>query len=148
MSAPRDPARIDFDIEEMRATGTDPEALKRTIQGRFETGYYKAPERAGISYMLSPVLRNYVDPDKDDTVETSNNPHVMYYAANVSNDNVGGAKPGQHPYPFVILHGPHGYFVQHVGKAETAAITKEHEGMLARLCTINRLWCLQTSNSQ
>jgi hypothetical protein len=140
--------RVFFDIEEMRAKGSDPGELKRTIQARYKTGHYGAPERAGISYMLAPVLRNYADPDKDDTVETSNNPHVMYYAPNVSNDNVGGAKPGQHPYPFVILHGPHGYVIQHVGKTETAAITKEYEGMLARLCRINRLWCLQTSNGR
>jgi hypothetical protein len=69
-------------------------------------------------------------------------------APNVSNDNVGGVTPGHSPYPFVILHGPHGYVIQHVGKAETAAITKEHQGMLARLCSINRLWCLPTSNGQ
>jgi hypothetical protein len=140
--------RVYFDIEEMRAKGIAPGELKRIIQERYKTGYYKAPERAGLSYMLSPVLRNYVDPDKDDSLETTNNPHVMHYAPNVSNDNVGGVTPSQSPYPFVILHGPHGYVIQHVGNAETAAITKEYEGMLARLCSINRLWCLQTSNSQ
>ena len=140
--------RVFFDIEAMRAKGTDPGELKRTIQERYKTGYYKAPERAGVSYMLSPVLRNYIDPDKDDSVETSNNPHVMHYAPNLGNADVGGVTPGQHPYPFVILHGPHGYVIQHLGKAETAAITKEYEGMLTRLCSINRLWCLQTSNGQ
>ena len=82
------------------------------------------------------------------SVETSNNPHVMHYAPNLSNADVGGVTPGQHPYPFVILHGPSEYVVQHLGKAETAAITKEYEGMLARLCRINRLWCLPTSNSE
>jgi hypothetical protein len=48
----------------------------------------------------------------------------------------------------VILHGPHGYVIQHFGKAETAAITQEYHGMLARLCQINQLWCLPTATGQ
>ena len=50
-------------------------------------------ERAGVSYMLSPILRTYVNPDANDSVATSNIPHVMYYAPNVSNDEMGGAMP-------------------------------------------------------
>jgi hypothetical protein len=46
------------------------------------------------------------------------------------------------PSPFVIMHGPHGYHIQFLGVTETAAITKEHEGMLGRLCKIKETWCL------
>jgi hypothetical protein len=138
--------RVFFDIAEMQAKGTPPEQLKKIIQDRYKTKYYKAPERAGVSYMLSPVLRNYVDPDKDDKVETTNNPHVMHFAPNMSNEDVGGSTPGSnpYPYPFVILHGPHGYTVQDLGQAETAAITKDYKEMLARLCNIKEAWCLPT----
>src|SRR5258708_26080966 len=83
-------------------------------------------------------------------------PHIMHYAPNVSNEDVGGAIPkpeefryySEHgrwpdsPSPFVILHGPHGYFVQFLGVAERDAITKEYEGMLTRLCKIKEAWCL------
>jgi hypothetical protein len=134
--------RVFFDIAEMQAKGTSPGELKRIIKDRYKTGYYKAPERAGLSYMMSPILRTYANPDENDSVQTTNNPHVMHYAPNVSNDDVGGTKPGQGPYPFVIQHGPHGFTIQHLGKTETAAITKEYQETLARLCKIKRVWCL------
>jgi hypothetical protein len=37
---------------------------------------------------------------------------------------------------------------QHLGKAETAAMATEHEGMLARLCKIKQVWCLPTAKRQ
>ncbi len=148
--------RVFFDAAEMQASGTPPEELKKIIQERYKTGHYKAPERAGVSYMLSPILRTYVNPDENENVATANVPHVMHYAPNVSNADVGGATPspeqlryfGQHgrwpdsPDPFVILHGPHGYMVQFLGVAERDAINKEYEEMLARLCKIKETWCL------
>jgi hypothetical protein len=148
--------RVFFDAAEMQAKGTPPEELKRTIQERYKTGFYKAPERAGVSYMLSPILRTYVSPDENENVATTSIPHVMHYAPNVSNADVGGAAPSreqldyfsQHgrwpdsPNPFVILHGPHGYFVQFLGVAERDAIDREYADLLARLCKIKEVWCL------
>jgi hypothetical protein len=148
--------RVFFDAAEMQAKGTPPEELKTIIQERYKTNYYKPPDRAGVSYMLSPILRTYVNPDENENVATANIPHVMYYAPNVSNEEVGAATPNpeqlryfsQHgrwpdtPYPFLILHGPHGYMVQFRGIAERDAITKEYEEMLARLCKIKQAWCL------
>lgn len=148
--------RVFLDAAEMQAKGTPPEELKNSMQERYKAGYYKAPERAGVSYMLSPILRTYTNPDQNDDVATANFPHVMYYAPNVSNEDIGGANPKseelhyfiQHgrwqrsPYPFVILHGPYGYMVQARGATETTAITEEYEGMLAKLCEIKEVWCL------
>ncbi|HEX9022939.1 MAG TPA: hypothetical protein VF799_03775, partial [Geobacteraceae bacterium] len=85
--------RVFFDAAELQAKGTPPGELKRIIKERYATGYYKAPERAGVSYMLSPILRTYVNPDEGDGVYTANVPHVMYYAPNVANEDIGGAKP-------------------------------------------------------
>jgi hypothetical protein len=148
--------RVFFDAAEMQAKGTPPEELKKIIQERYKTHYYKAPERAGVSYMMSPILRTYVNPEEDDTVATDNVPHVMPYMPNVSNEAVGGATPTteelrhfiehgrwrNNPDPFVITHGPHGYMVQFLGVAERAAINKEYEEMLGRLCEIKKVWCL------
>jgi hypothetical protein len=148
--------QVFFDAAEMQAKGTPPEELKKIIQERYTTHHYKAPERAGVSYMLSPILRTYVNPEVNDNVATANVPHVMHYAPNVSNEDVGGASPtpeqlqyfSEHgswqasPDPFVILHGPHGYFVQFVGVTERTAINKEYEEMLGRLCKIKEVWCL------
>ncbi|HEY3275840.1 MAG TPA: hypothetical protein VGJ94_04405 [Syntrophorhabdaceae bacterium] len=133
--------RVFFDAAEMQAKGTPPGELKKIIKDRYKSGYYQAPERAGISYMLSPVLRTYVNPEEDDSVLTLNIPHVMYYAPNVSNEAIGGGKPGG-MYPFVIMPGPHGYFIQLFGLTERSAINKEYKEMLARLCKIREAWCL------
>ena len=135
--------RIFFDAAAMQAKGTPPAELKRIMQKRIAAKYYKAPDRAGVSYMLAPVLRTYVNPDAVDTVLTANVPHVMYYAPNVSNEDIGGAapKPGS-KYPFVILHGPHGYSIQFLGEKETAALTSEYAEMLSSLCRIKEAWCL------
>src|SRR5881409_3500808 len=112
--------RVFFDAAELQAKGTPAAELKRIMQQRLKAGFYPAPARAGVAYMLSPVLRTYINPDANDTVLTANVPHVMYYAPNVSNQDIGGAqpKPGS-LYPFVILHGPHGYSIQFLGVTET-----------------------------
>jgi len=148
--------RVFFDAAEMQAKGTPPEELKKIIQHRYKTNYYKAPERAGVSYMLSPILRTYVNPDQSDDVATANIPHVMHYAPNVSAKEIGAATPTpeqfqyfkehgrwpETPYPILILHGAHGYMVQFQGAAERDAITKEYADMLAQLCKIKDAWCL------
>lgn len=139
--------RIFFDAAELQAKGTPAAELKRIMQKRLKAGFYPAPARAGVAYMLSPVLRTYINPDANDTVLTANVPHVMYYAPNVSNQDIGGAqpKPGS-LYPFVILHGPHGYSIQFLGVTETAAVNREYGDMLARLCSVKQAWCLPTSS--
>ena len=139
--------RVFFDAAEMQAKGTPPGELKKIIQDRFNGGFYKAPERAGISYMLSPVLRGYINPEEDDSVATLNIPHVMHYAPHVSNNDIGGGKPGGMD-PFVIFHGPHGYTIQFLGLTERAAINKEYEEMLARLCKMKEAWCLPKPKGQ
>ncbi len=133
--------RVFFDAAEMQAKGTPPGELKKIIKDRYKTGYYKAPERTGISYMLSPVLRTYYNPEESDGVITINYPHVMYYAPNISNEDIGSGKLGG-MYPFVIMPGPHGYMIQPLGLTERAAINKEYEEMLARVCKIKEVWCL------
>jgi hypothetical protein len=150
--------RVFFDAAEMQAKGTPPGELKKIIKGRYKTGYYKAPERAGVSYMVSPILRTYINPEENDSVATSNNPHVMYYAPNVSNEDIGGKPPSISVagygmivsgfYPFVIMPGHHGYMIQLLGLTERAAINKEYEEMLGRLCKIKEVWCLPKEKGQ
>src|SRR5215475_3402515 len=135
--------RVFFDAAEMQAKGTRSDELKRIIRERYKSGFYKAPERAGISYMLSPVLRTYTR--DTDRVLTINYPHVMYYAPHISSEDIGAGKLGGMD-PFVIFHGPHGYMIQALGVAERAAINEEYKEMLVRLCNIKDLWCLPKEN--
>jgi len=139
--------RVFFDIAEMEAKGTQPGELKRIIKDRYKTGYYKAPKRAGVSYMLSPILRTYWNPEENDSVVTANIPHVMYYAPNVSNEDIGGGKGGG-MYPFVIMPGLHGYIVQLLGLTEREGINDEYAEMLGRLCNIRQEWCLPEGSGQ
>ena len=139
--------RVFLDAAEMQAKGTPPGELKKIIQDRHKTGYYKAPERAGISYMLSPVLRTYFNPEESDRVITVNFPHVMYFAPGVSSEDIGAGELGG-MYPFVIMPGHHGYMIQGLGVTEIAAINKEYEEMLVRLCSIKDVWCLPKAKGQ
>ena len=146
--------RVFFDAAEMQAKGTPPGELKKIIKERFQMQYYKPPERAGVSYMVAPILRTYVNPDENDDVRTANLPHVMYYAPYVSNEDIGGKPPSirfngyrmivNGFYPFVIMPGPYGYMIQLLDLTERAAINKEYEDMLGRLCRIKEVWCLNT----
>jgi hypothetical protein len=139
--------RVFLDAAEVQAKGTPPVELKKIIQDRHKTGYYKAPERAGVSYMLSPVLRTYFNPEESDRVITVSFPHVMYFAPHISNEDIGAGEP-LGPFPIVILHGHHGYMVQPLGVTERAAINKQYEEMLARLCNIKDVWCLPKEKGQ
>jgi hypothetical protein len=139
--------RIFLDAAELQAKGTPPGELKKIMQDRYKTGFYSAPERAGIAYMLSPVLRTYMSPEENDVVVTANYPHVMFYAPEISNEDIGGGKPGGME-PFVILHGHHGYMIQPYGVTERAAINKEYADMLGKLCSIKDAWCLPKQNWQ
>ena len=78
--------------------------LKELMQERDRTGYYKQPERPGISYMMAPIMRTYDSPEKNEFVTTISYPHVMYFASGIRNEDIGGGTPGGKD-PFVILEG-------------------------------------------
>jgi hypothetical protein len=133
--------RVFLDAAGLQAKGMAPGELKRLIQERYRTGYYRAPERAGVSYMLSPVLRTYFDPEHSDSVLTVSFPHVMYFAPEVTPADIGAGQLGG-SYPFVIMPGHHGYMVQPLGRMERAEIARADQAMLARLCGMKAEWCV------
>jgi hypothetical protein len=133
--------RVFLDAAELQAKGTPPGELKKLIQGRYKSGYYKAPERAGVSYMLAPVLRTYFDPEHSDSALTVSFPHVMYYAPEVTPAEIGAGQLGG-SYPFVIMPGHHGYMVQALGRMERLEIARADQAMLARLCGMKAEWCV------
>ena len=134
-----------FDIAKLQSEGVSPEQAKKIIKDRYNTGVYQAPERAGISYMLSPLLRAYQNLEQDNTIGTFNFPHYMFYAPNVHNEDIGGSVPAG-TYPWAFRPGPHGYIILRVGEKEIADINEEHEGMLARVCELKKEFCLAPRN--
>lgn len=136
-----------FDMAKLQAEGIAPEQAKMIIKKNYETGLYKAPERAGISYMLSPVLRAYENPDQNNKVGTFNFPHYMFYAPHVQNSDIGGSLPPA-TYPWAFRPSPHGYINLKVGEKEIADINKEYGEMIARLCEFKKAFCLPNQDGE
>lgn len=132
-----------FDIAAMRANGFSAVEAKQAIKQNYHNQIYRAPQRTGLVYMLSPVLRTYADPDKSDTVVTLNIPHYMFYAPKVKhNAEIGGQLPPT-SHPFLFQPGIHGTIVHNAGKKETQAINKEFKHLIKRVCKINKNWCVK-----
>jgi hypothetical protein len=137
--------RVRFDVAELRAKGVSPLELKTEIARRFAAGTYQPPERAGLSYMLAPLMRTYMSLDPSDkTIMTMVMPHVMYYAPNVTDADVGGLPPPPlSPYPFVFEQGPLGYLLQRLGAREAAKIVDEEIRLMKELCSYRAYLCLE-----
>jgi hypothetical protein len=133
--------QVFLDIAEAQAKGMPAAELKQLIQERFRTGHYKPPARAGISYMLAPIMRTYDDPEQSPKISTASHPHVMYFAPNVSGEDVGSGELGG-MYPHIIMPGPHGLIVQALDTKEKAAINQRHAGLTQKLCKLKQAWCL------
>lgn len=134
-----------FDFAQLQAQGVEAEKAKSIMQERYGAGFYKAPARVGISYMLAPVLRAYVNPEKDGAKGTFNFPHYMIYAPNVNNRDIGGGQPAG-GYPWAFRPGPHGYIVLRVGEKEIEEINKEYQDMITQLCGVKQEYCLPSKN--
>ncbi len=91
--------------------------------------------------MLSTILRTYFNPEENDSVVIINYPHVMYYAPNVSAEDIGGGKLGG-LYPFVIMPGHLWIHDPAIDFRKERPLTKEYSEMLERLCKIKEVWCL------
>jgi hypothetical protein len=97
-------------VGELLMKGQTLEAIDRDIAEGFRTGRFRPPSRPGIAYMLSGEIRN-VGP----TGEISSfPPHVMFYAPNLTNADIGITPEvlKQYPtFPFIAYTGPHGYLI-------------------------------------
>lgn len=138
-----------MDAAALRAQGLSPAALKAEMQKRFRDKTYEAPEKAGLSYMLGPLMRTLGPPDMK--VHTMAMPHLMFYAPNVTNEDI-GAVPDlkDHSsllYPFIDQHtqssGVEGYIIQLIGEAEKAKILAAEKPLLDALCTYRQILCLE-----
>jgi hypothetical protein len=118
----------------MRASGKFTGAqVKDSISARFARGYYKAPGRPGISYMLAPIMRAYIGEENHKHIETFIMPHYMFYAPYMSEADIGGNSPGDGP--FILANGkdPHGYIILPAGAMEKEQMSKENAPLLKRL---------------
>jgi hypothetical protein len=86
-------------------------AIAEDVRAGFASGRYVSPRRPGIAYMLSGDIRN-VNPATG--AVSSFPPHVMFYAPNLTNEDIGSN--GVMGLPFIAYQGPHGYMIMPVAQ--------------------------------
>ncbi len=122
------------DVAAMRSSGKFTALQVRdTISERFRKGIYKAPAKPGISYMLAPVMRVYVDPSDSLKVASFSMPHYMFYAPYLTAADIGGNSDSGGPIVLGDKKDPHCYIILPVGKMEKSAIIAENKELLQRL---------------
>ena len=107
---------------EWALSGMPPNERKARFEELAEKGEFRAPHRPGINYMMSAF--NLVWNDQNESMMHIP-PHVMYYAPNISNDDVGGsfseAMGGNRGTPYIVEAGIHGYMTSLVDKASDSS---------------------------
>src|SRR5262249_19790499 len=134
--------KVIMDAATLRIQGTGPAALKTEIESRYKNKTYAAPARTGVSYMVAPVQRTWMLPDGQ--VHTGPMPHLMFYAPNLTNEQIGAVPSSGVVYPFIFKEGvaEQTYIIQVMGEAEIDRIAADGEGLLAELCAYRDVLCL------
>lgn len=127
-----------LEVASLRASGKySPAELHQAIIRKVKDGTLKAPARTGVSYMLAPMMRSH--PESKEVVNMIM-PHYMFYAPNLTNEDIGGKYDGT-SQPFILEsdpafgkdHGITNYIIVKAGEAEIQKILKENASLLDRL---------------
>ena len=138
--------KVIMDAARLRAEGMDAAALKAEIQKRYDNKTYRTPDKAGLSYMVGPVMRTIGPPDMQ--VHTMPMPHLMFYAAGITNEDIGAAPDLANPSsllnPFIDRQGnaEQRYMIQLVGQTERAKILADEKPLIDDLCAYRDVLCL------
>jgi hypothetical protein len=123
---------------ELRARGMDAKQVHDEVTKKFGQPSYPNPSRAGVSYMIAPVMRGYTH---GPIPATMNMPHYMFYAPNVKDKDIGGNSFGQYPFVLSMSPGRDDYIIMLVGETEKAKILLESKDLLAELCSYREYLC-------
>jgi hypothetical protein len=138
--------KVIMDAAALRAQGMGPAALRAEIEKRWRDKTYEVPEKAGVSYMVAPIQRTVAPPDRQ--VHTISLPHVMFYAPNVTDEDIGAhpnlSVPSSLLHPFIDKQGnaEQSYVIQMTGEAEKARILADEKALLEELCAYRGILCL------
>lgn len=119
---------VDMEVSRRRLAGASPESLEADVAARYADGRLHPPSRPGVAYMLSP-LRVRID-GKGVASRSPATPHPMFYAPNLTDADIGGARPG---VAFINTVGPAGMMIVPLGAEERRAIVAETAELVARL---------------
>jgi len=134
--------KVIMDVATLRVQEMSPVALKAEIENRYKNKTYKVPEKAGLSYMIAPVMRTWTLPDLK--VHTMPMPHLMFYAPKITNEDIGAVPTSSLLYPFAFKEGiaEQSYMIQLIGEAEKAKIMGDEKTLLDDLCAYRDFLCL------
>lgn len=125
---------------ELRAKGMEANQVHTEVTKRFGTAAYPNPSRAGIAYMLAPIMRTFGDSKVVDPF-TMNMPHYMFYAPNVKNADIGGEPFSQYPFILSMSPGRDDVIILFAGETEKARILSESKDLLTELCSYRDFLC-------
>jgi hypothetical protein len=112
----------------MRARGESEPAIAAAVEAGFRSGKYEAPARPGISYMVSAVQEL---PGPDGKIRPFV-PHLMFYAPNLTDLDIGGRSGGP---VFINQPAPHGMIIVPLGVEEQKAVHEEQRVLVERVRT-------------
>jgi hypothetical protein len=99
---------------ELLMKGVPLERIKAEIAEGFRSGKFMSPRRPGVAYMLSGDIKNYNE--STGKVE-SFPPHVMFYAPNLTNDDIGSDGKFEPGLPSIAYQGAQGFMIVVLGNA-------------------------------
>src|SRR6185503_14558657 len=117
--------RVDFDDAQFRLSGRSGPEVDAIIAERYKSGQYRAPARAGLAYMLSP-MRYRID-EHGSVTRTPSSPHLMFYGPGLTDGDIGGARGA---FVFMNRVGPDGMMIVPVGQKEREAILGESQALI------------------
>jgi hypothetical protein len=125
---------------ELRAKGLDAKQVHDKVTERFGKPGYPNPKRAGLAYMLEPIMRTVGDVKVPEPV-TMNLPHYMFYAPNVTDADIGGKPFSQYPFMLKMSPGRDDFIIMLAGEKEKSGIIEESKELLADLCAYKQYLC-------
>jgi len=93
---------------ELLMQGKSVPEVRAEIKKGFDNGTFIAPRRPGVAYMLSNGNRNF---NRQTGGVDIFPPHVMFYAPNLTDADIGSKGDGEGGLPFIAYQGPHGYMI-------------------------------------
>ncbi len=123
-------APMHFEIAKLREQGSSSAEIREQIQAGFAAGTFGAPQRTGMSYMISPILNL---PDGEGGV-WNYPPHFMFYAPGLTNaaqDTLPDREGGW--LPWINNEGPHGMIIVPLGQTERDMVREQEAKLITQV---------------
>lgn len=104
---------VDVKVGEMLLHGASVQQIRKAVLAGFRTGAFRVVDRPGVAYMLSDHNQLY---DNSTGKTMMFPPHVMFYAPNLTNRDIGSAGDFAMGLPSIGYEGPTGFMIVPCGQ--------------------------------